>query len=265
MSQSGCTNHIVERMVLMDRFDIGRAFRVPFEDPGWVNKTLMALVWSLLVVTLPAIYGAQVEYIRGVAKGDETLPDWDGFGQKWVDGLLVALAGFVYFLPVLALGAVLFLPAIIAGVAGGDSGALGALVGGGTCIFVLVSIVYTAAVSVFYSAAITHFAMRGSFGAFFDLKGIAALVRGKTGYFTAWLYVLLISVGVSAISGFLTGATAGFGGILMGAVSYLAAMMSGHVLGQWASVAYARTAPAPFGAAGQQSSPPPPPPPPAAY
>lgn len=243
----------------MDRFDLGRAFRVPFDDPGWVNKALMALVWSLLVVTLPAIYGAQVAYIRSVARGDERLPDWDGFGQKWVDGLLVALAGLVYFLPVLALGAVLFLPAIIAGVAGGDSGALGALVGGGACVFVLASLVYTAAVSVFYSAAITHFAMRGTFGAFFDLKGIATLVRGKTGYFTAWLYVLLISVGVSAVSGFLTGATAGFGGILMGAVSYLAAMMSGHILGQWAAVAYSPNAPSGFAVAGQQQSPPPPP------
>lgn len=261
MSQDGCMNRRVERMDLMDRFDIGRAFRVPFDDPGWVNKTLMALLWSVLVVTLPAIYGAQVAYIRSVARGDERLPDWDGFGKKWVDGFLVALASFVYFLPVLAVGAVFFVPAIIAGATGGESDALGVLVGGGTCLFVLASIVYAVVVSIFYSAAITHFAMRGSFGAFFDLKGIAALVRGKTGYFTAWLYVLLISAGVSAISGFLAGVTAGFGGILMGAVSYLAAMMSGHVLGQWAAVAYAPPSSGGYGGAAPQS----PPPPPAAY
>lgn len=224
----------------MDRFDIGRALKAPFDDAEWMNKTLLGFVWSLLVVTAPAVYGAQLEYTRRVAAGNETLPEWDDFGTKWVEGLLVGIAGFLYFLPVLILGAVLVAPAAIAAAgSGGDSDAIAALVGGGTCVFTIVAMVYGVGMSIFFSAAMTHYAMTRSFGAFFRFGEIMAKVRGGTGYFTAWLYVLLISVILSTVSSFVSGLTGGLGAIVMPAVSYLAAMMMGHVMGQWARVAYA--------------------------
>ena len=45
----------------MNTIDLGKAFRAPFQDKDWVTKTLLGFLWSLLVVTLPAVYGAQVD------------------------------------------------------------------------------------------------------------------------------------------------------------------------------------------------------------
>lgn len=224
----------------MDRFDIARAFKAPFQDPEWVNKTLMGFVWTLLVVTSPAVYGAQLEYIRRVSAGNERLPEWDDFGNKWVEGFLVAVAWFIYMLPVTIVGAIFVLPGLISLIASdGGSDAAGAFFFGGMCLFGVVFTIYVLALSVFISAAMTHFAMRRTFGAFFEFGAIATKIRGGSGYFTAWLYTILISVGVSTAASVISGVTGGLGSIVMPAVTYLAAMMTGHVLGQWARVAYA--------------------------
>jgi len=230
----------------MDRFDIGRAVKVPFEDASWVSKSLMALLWMMLVVTAPVVYGAQLEYIRRVAAGREDLPDWDDFGTKWVQGFLVGVAGFLYFLPVFVVGAFMIAPGVIAAINDGSSDAAAALLSGGMCIFGLLATVYTVAVSILFSAAMTHYAMSGSFGAFFQFGDIMAKVKGGTGYFGAWLWLIIISTVLSTASSLLSSVTMGIGAIVMPAVSYLAAMMMAHILGQWASIAYGSR-----GAAGQ--------------
>lgn len=234
--------------------DFARAIKAPFEDKDWVTKTLIGFLLALSVIFLPTVYGAQLDYIRRVSKGDETLPGWDDFGNKWVEGFLVFLAGLIYFLPVLVIGVVFLAPPIIALVTGGQEDVFGSLLAGGTCLFILLAVVYSIAVSVLFSAALTHYAMRGGFGSFFDFGGILAKVRGGTGYFTAWLYTIAISIIASFITSVLS--STGVGGILAPAVTYLMAIMTGHVLGQWAALAYA---PAP--AVTTTYAPPPPAPP----
>jgi hypothetical protein len=217
--------------------DLGRAFKAPFEDREWFSKTLLGFVWGLLVVTSPAVYGAQLEYIRGVSRGDDDLPSWDDFGKKWADGLLVAIAGMLYFLPVIIIAIAVLIPWMITAIATGDSSnALSGLLAGSACLFIILAIIYSIAVSLFFNAAITHYAIRGNFGAFFEFGEILAKVRGGTGYFTAWFYSLIIGFAASAVASVLAGTM--IGGILYPAIAYLAAMMTGHVLGQWASAAY---------------------------
>ena len=244
--------------------DIGRGFKAPFEDKDWISKTLLGFLWGLLGVTAPAVSGAQVEYIRSVSRGDDALPTWDDFGKKWVEGLLVFAAGFLYFLPVIVLGALFAAPVIVSAiVSGGDSDALGALFAGGFCFFWIVALVYIAGVSVLFSAAMTNYAMKESFGAFFALGEIMELVRGNTGYLTAWFYTLVIGFAGSAVASILSGT--GVGAILAPAITYLVAMMSGNILGQWAAQAY-QTTPQPASAAPAVAAPafaPPPPAPPA--
>ncbi len=98
----------------MDKIDLGRAFKAPFADTDWVKKTLLGWLWMLLGVTSPAVYGAQLEYIKSVSEGREDLPDWSDFGTKWVKGFLLLVAGFIYFLPVIVLGFIFAIPVVIA-------------------------------------------------------------------------------------------------------------------------------------------------------
>ena len=72
----------------MDNVDLGRALKAPFQE-GWIPKSLLAIVWTFLIVTTPALMGAYLEYVRSVAYGDERLPEWSGFGEKWVKGIAV--------------------------------------------------------------------------------------------------------------------------------------------------------------------------------
>ncbi len=243
--------------------DLGRGFKAPFEDKDWISKTLLGFLWGLLGVTAPAVSGAQVEYIRSVSRGDDSLPTWDDFGKKWVEGLLVFVAGFLYFLPVIVLGALFAAPIVVSLlVSGGDSDVLGGLFAGGFCFFWIVALVYVAGVSVLFSAAMTNYAMKGSFGAFFALGEIMELVRGNTGYLTAWFYTLVIGFGGSAVASILSGT--GVGAILAPAITYLVAMMSGNILGQWAAQAYpAAPQPASAAPAAAPAFAPPPPAPPA--
>lgn len=242
--------------------DIGRAFKAPFEDREWVSKTLLGFVWAILVVTSPAIYGAQIEYIRSVHHGNETLPTWDDFGNKWVQGLLVSVAGLLYMLPVAILGVLFIVPGIIGAMASGGEGgdAVGALFAGGFCLFWVFALAWGIAVSVLFSAALTHYAMRGTFASFFEFREIMSHVRGGTGYFTAWAYLILISLAGSTVVSLLTATFVG--GVLAPAITYLIAVMSGHVLGQWARAAYPVTTPVMTAHGAASGAPPAPPAPP---
>ena len=230
----------------MDSIDLGRAFKAPFADPKWVNKTLMGWLWLLLGVTSPAVFGAQMDYIKGVSEGHEELPEWDNFGDKWVRGFLLMVAYFIYLLPIWILFFILLLPGIIASAAtNGQSG--GALFGGGMCLFGLLAIVYGIGIAVVMYAATVNYALKRNFGALFALSEILGHIRDGSGYFAAWLWAIVASFAVSVAVSIL-GATF-IGWIVVPAVYYLGWMVMGHLFGQWAQRSYGIVAAAPSYAA----------------
>lgn len=221
----------------MDSVDFGRALKAPFNDKGWPGKTAMGFLWILLGVTSPAVYGAQLEYMVRVANGNEELPDWSDFGGKWVKGLMVAVAGLIYFLPVIVIGFIMFVPAMISAItSGGDGDALGGLLAGGSCLFGLIATVYIVAVSIFFYAATVHYAVKGTFGAFFQFSEILAHVKDGTGYFAAWLWSLVVGFIVGSVMSIVS--ATGIGAILYPAATYLMVMITAHLFGQWAAKSY---------------------------
>ena len=219
----------------MDSIDFGRAMKAPFQDKGWAGKTALGFVWVLLSVTVPAVYGAQLEYILRVANGNEELPDWSEFGNKWVKGFLVVLAGLIYFIPVVLVALIIFVPAIITLAASHGNSGVGMLFGG-SCLFWVFAIIYALAVSIVFSAATIHFAVKGEFSAFFQFSEIFAHIKDGTGYMAAWLWSVvvgfIVGVAMSVIS------ATGIGAILYPAATYLMTMIIGHIFGQWAAKSY---------------------------
>lgn len=231
--------------------DIERALGAPFKDPKWHVKSAWAGLWTILFVTAPAVTGYSLDYIWNVAHGHETpLPEWDGgFGRYWTRGLMVWVAGFVYFLPALVLMIVGMAPLL--GAAAADSasiqGARGlALLGSGTmCLTMLLATVYLMAVSVFFYAAQVNFAFSVGFGSMFRFGEIMARVRSDTGgYFTAWgmsvvfafVAGIITSVVASVLSATVVLAVAT--PFVSGAVAFVSIMISSHLLGQYAARAY---------------------------
>lgn len=85
-----------------------RFLRFPFDDKAWVNKALVGgvlcvvgiIVWPL---ALP-LGGYCLRIMRHTAKGEPpSLPEWDDWGQLFLDGLKFILVVLVYMLPVLLL------------------------------------------------------------------------------------------------------------------------------------------------------------------
>ncbi len=222
----------------MDSVDFGRALKAPFNDKGWPMKTLLGFLWGFLVVTAPAVYGAQIEYTLRVANGNEELPDWSDFGSKWVKGFMVILAGMIYSLPITILGAILILPGMISAFMSGDSNAIGGLLAGGSCLFILVATVYWIALWLFFSAATVHYAVKGTFGAFFQFGEILAHIRDGSGYFAAWLWSVVVGMAIGVMMSIVSGVTGGVGGFLYPAATYLMVMITSHLFGQWAARSY---------------------------
>jgi len=225
----------------MDVIDLSRALKAPFQDSEWVKKTLMGWLWMLLVVTAPAVYGAQLDYIKSVSEGREELPNWDDFGAKWVKGFMLLVAGFIYTLPIWILFFILALPGFIAAV--GSNGNAGAgLFGGGMCLFSVIAFVYAIGIAIVLYGATVNYALKGTFGALFAFSDIMTHVRDGSGYFNAWLWAIVVSMGGGVIISVLS--STGIGYIAVPAVSYLMAMITAHLFGQWAARSYGVTAPA---------------------
>lgn len=225
----------------MESIDLSRAFKVPFQDKDWLKKSALAIVWYFLVVTTPVFLGASLDYIKRVSQGDETLPDWSEFGDKWVKGLLAYLALMIFMLPPWLLIIIIAIPAAIGSSAGGNEDVIATLAVGGICIWYVFILIYSVAVYLYFYAALVNYAMKGNFGAFFEFREIWARMKSGTGYWMALLYSLVVGLALEAAIFVLMMTVIGY--IAVPAVMYLGLMGISHLLGQWARKAYAPAAP----------------------
>src|SRR5512144_2549774 len=97
---------------------IGKAFSFPFQDRSWVSKFLLAAVISIVPILNFAWTGYIVELVKNVIdRRQEPLPDWGDFGKKFIDGLIVTVAYFIYALPALlvlcVMGAIYLVPVAV--------------------------------------------------------------------------------------------------------------------------------------------------------
>jgi len=81
--------------------DIGKAFTFPFEDEDWVKKLIIGAVLMIVPIANFITIGYMLRTLRNVAEGREKpLPEWDQWGDDFMKGLLVVVAGFIYSLPI---------------------------------------------------------------------------------------------------------------------------------------------------------------------
>ena len=163
-------------------FDFGRALTFMFEEVDWVKKYLIALVVILLsVFILPAflLTGYQVEIMRGVMRGqNNVLPEWGGkLGDYFRDGILAAIAQFVYSLPLILLAFCMVVPLAMS--ADPDTGELAGLGVLALCCLMAVIFLGALAVALFYMAGLIRFARSRQFSSFFQFREIMATLRSR--------------------------------------------------------------------------------------
>jgi len=194
--------------------DIGKSFSYPFEDKQWVSKLGLGAVISLVPILNFAMTGYMIQIVRNLMNDvEEPLPNWDDLGKKFMDGLMLILAGLVYALPVIILSclplSVITIPAIIASgnsdfqdVANAISGAGGVLLAGMTCLFVIYGLI----LSVIFPAIYVLYAREGTFASCFKLREVFDIIGKNAGaFFTAWGISLVAGLVVGLVASIVTG------------------------------------------------------------
>lgn len=225
--------------------DLGRAIKEPFEAPDWVGKALTGVLFWAIPFAVPATTGYLIRYIGTVGDGGDELPTWgEGFFSYWIKGFVLGIITLAAMLPLIL---VLF-SAIVAVVGSGgrpDPAALSAI----GIPFLLFGGLYGLGVSVVLTASIADYAVSDEFAAFLPWRAIRN-IAAKPRFLLVWL----MSGGIMILAGMLSGGMSAMfgqdpqGGLIIlqwlvnatagGAVRMIAALISCHLLGQWAGELY---------------------------
>jgi hypothetical protein len=225
--------------------DIGKAFTFPMEDQRWVAKLaiggglLLAGFITLIgwIFTVPVVLGYLVNLTRNVINGHpQPLPEWDNWGERWIEGFKAGVVAFVYYLP---FGIVAFIFGIPGGVlqASSNSGlaALGATLS--LAVNVCIAPLLGFLLAIILPVVIARYAVAGNMGDAFKFGEIVATVRQNIG---TYFIVALLSTIVAWVLGGI-----GLIACLVGAffTTFYAYLMTYHLYGQ----AYRNTQGATFG------------------
>lgn len=177
--------------------NLDEAVRYPTRSDSWIKTVLIGgvlIFLGFLLVPLFLVYGYIVRSIGAVLADDPSPPEFDEWGELFVDGALAWIISIVYLLvPLLVAG--FTIGGSIAAVATGSE--IGAAAGaGGLLVGLTISTILSLAFGYLAVVAVVNFAREGQFGAAFDLDVIKTVALDRD-YAIAWL----VSVGVFLIAG----------------------------------------------------------------
>jgi hypothetical protein len=148
--------------------------------------------------------GYTCEIIRRVSRNDpEPLAGWDDLGTKFVQGLVLFVAGIIYSLPIIFLS-LLMIP-LFASAAATEGDVQSVLAAAGTGVGILLACLitlYALALSVFMPAVQVNYARKATFGSCFEIGAIIRLATSNLGnYLLAWLAYLVFAILAGLIGG----------------------------------------------------------------
>ena len=172
----------------------GETLSYMFKDPKWVGKVVVGALLGIIPIINLVVVGYALRVIDNVRSNTEPpLPEWGGdFGKLWVSGLVLAVIGFLYGIPVWILSA-------IAGAVSGSSRS-----GGVTVLAVLVGLIaFVFAILLFFwiQGAIINYAIKRNFGAAFEFGIIWDMIRKNAGRMVMTVvFVVVVSIIVGLVT-----------------------------------------------------------------
>jgi hypothetical protein len=158
--------------------------------------------------------GYIIDLLRNVINGDsQPLPEWSDFGDKFVKGFLITLAGLIYFLPIIILSCIplgfIFVTSPAERSLDAQEALTVAFTGVGI-VFGCLFLIYLIVLSFGYPAICVNFARKGTFGSCFEFSEITKIISTNLSkYLTAWLISIVGGIIVGTILG-IVGAVLGF-------------------------------------------------------
>jgi hypothetical protein len=182
--------------------DFGRSFTFVTEDPEWVKKILIGGVFTLacaILVGVPFVLGYFSRTLRNVVAGEpRPMPEWDDLGDIFNEGLRLTAVYLLYTLAIvaalLALGAVVMLPALaLSGSPHDPSEVFGLLGGLGIVAVYGLIMVGSLALAVYLPAALARAALRGTVGDGLAWRDILGFISANLGNYLMSLVIYLIA------------------------------------------------------------------------
>ncbi len=214
--------------------DIGKAFTFVTEDQKWVAKLAIGggllLAGGITIIgnlfTVPVVIGYLLVMARNVINGNpQPLPEWDNWGERWIEGIKAFAVGFVYGLPAGIIIFVIGIPgAILSASSNNGTSALGSLIVVATNYCLTPILLFL--LQIIVPAAIGRLAVAGNIGEAFKFSEVLATVRRNIG---TYIVIALMS---TAVAGFITGI--GLIACLVGVAftGFYASLMTYHLYGQ---------------------------------
>lgn len=194
---------------------IESAFTYPTENENWLKTVIIGgilTVLGVLIVPMFAVQGYVLRVIRATIAGESQPPEFEEWGDLFVEGFQAWLIGVIYMLVPLVVAFVTVGGAVLAMATGSESGAAIGLAGmfGGLAVSGILALLF----GYFAVAAIVLFAQAGELGAAFDVGKVRA-ISFNSDYAFAWLVSVggFIAAGIVAsipIVGYILGPFAAF-------------------------------------------------------
>lgn len=177
--------------------EIGKAFTFVTEDDDWIKKLAIGAVFVLVPFLILLVIGYQIAVIRNVIDDKERpLPEWEDFGQLFIDGIIMVVTGLVYALPLILL--------VICSIAIslGTVDAAGNMSGGGTAGVIVLGclmLIFGIALAFIAPALFIQYARTGEFGPLFRFGEIIAIARENVVDILIVIVVVIVAQAVLSI------------------------------------------------------------------
>ena len=212
------------------------ALDYPRTGDDWTKTVLIGGILSLLavlVVPTVLVLGYLVRVLERTMHGDDHPPEFDEWGDMFVDGLKAFAITLAYGLVPAAVAAAVVVGGILSFSVVGGSGAGGATAGGAGVVVVVVGSLLALALGLLAAyvipAAIAAFAETGRIGTAFSPAHLRPALTSGT-YATAWVVAFAVVVAAGLVAGALN-AIPVIGFVIGGFIGFYAAVTAYYLVG----------------------------------
>ena len=183
--------------------DFETNFKKPFTD---VKKLLIGILLSIVPVVNFLAVGYMLETARKSMKKDTSLPEWEGWSDLFVKGLLSIVIEAIYFIPAAIVGLIFMWPVMIKAMPmmmAGQIPNIGEMIAGMGSMMMGLGLAALLALFAAYIApsAIFHF-LNGTFADAFKFGDVLKKAFSGT-YGMAWTLFILYSMVLVSVLGFI--------------------------------------------------------------